>query len=100
MNLTDLALVGYYIADSLGWNGVDNQQMVNFLARIGEDGGLDTQRFSNDIQRPLRSGDAQSPKYIVSIVERTGGPEGQRGVWQITDQGRARAENLLTNLFD
>ena len=100
MNLTDLALVGYYIADSLGWNGVDNQQMVNFLARIGGAGGLDTQRFSNDIQRPLRSGDPQNPRHIESIVERTGGPEGQRGVWSITDQGRTRAEELLTNLFD
>ena len=102
MDMSEIILIGYYIADRFGRGEVDNQSMADFAARIEGIGALDTGTFSRNrrYQKPLRSGDRDNPKFIVSVSEQTGTQRAIHGAWRITPAGRERAEQLLTGLLD
>lgn len=98
-----LSLLAYWIADVHsdrgGW--LDNGDAVNFLRRMNGDEPLagvqltdETTGWFNRIQQKLRPLIEENPDV------RTGGPEGRRGEWRITSQGRDKAFHLLSNLRD
>ena len=91
MNLTKLTLIAYFLADHFGDGNIDNQQMVEFLESVAGQQGLNTTDFSNQIQRELRENG-----QILNVVH---GGRGRHGVFQITQQGRARARDLLAALI-
>ncbi len=92
MTTSELALIAYYLADRFGNGLVNNQEMVDFLMCVTGQQGLNTQDFSNRIQRELRD-DGE----IVS--ERHGSGGGGPGVFRILGPGRDRARGLLAQLI-
>ena len=93
MTTSDLALIAYYLAYRFGNGLVNNQEMVDFLMWVTGQQGLNTQDFSNRIQRELRdNGEIES-------VRRGSGPGGP-GVFRILGPGRDRARGLLAQLIN
>ncbi len=92
MTTSELALIAYYLADRFGNGLVNNQEMVDFLMWVTGQQGLNTQDFSNRIQRELRDNGE-----IVSVRRGSGG--GGPGVFRILGPGRDRARGLLAQLI-
>lgn len=92
MTTSDLTLIAYCLVDRFGNGEINNQQMVDFLIWVTGQQGLDTQDFSDGIQRDLHD-----KGEIENVKHGSGG--GGPGVWRIQNPGRDRARVILQTLL-